>query len=145
MKSQVNAALAAAWEEMERRVPGGPTAWDWPDIHRVHFVHPLGRQPLLARWFNGPDLKVGGAGGVLMAAAFRASRSFDVFAIPAMRMVADMGKGGGLRMVIAPGQSGVPASNHFADQAQLWQELGDLEIVTPGRPAVSTLTLQPAP
>ncbi|MCZ6746059.1 MAG: penicillin acylase family protein, partial [Acidobacteria bacterium] len=145
MKSQVNAALAAAWEEMERRVPGGPTAWDWPDMHRVRFVHPLGRQPLLARWFNGPDLPVGGAGGVLLASVFRASRSFDVFAIPAMRMVADMGKGGGLRMVIAPGQSGVPASNHFADQAQLWQELGDLEIVTPGRPAVSTLTLQPAP
>ncbi|TDI35548.1 MAG: penicillin acylase family protein [Acidobacteria bacterium] len=145
VNSQVNAALAAAWEDMESRVPGGPATWDWPDMHRVHFVHPLGRLPLLARWFNGPDLPVGGAGGVLMAAAFRASRSFDVFAMPAMRMVADMGEGGGLRMVIPPGQSGIPASSHFVDQAQLWQELGDLEIVMPARPAVSTLILQPAP
>jgi penicillin amidase len=145
MHDQVNAALAAAWEEMERRVPGGPTAWNWPDMHRAHFVHPLGRQPLLARWFNGPDMPVRGAGGVLLASAFNASRSFDSFAIPAMRMVADMGQGGGLRMVIPPGQSGVPASSHFADQAELWREMGDLELVAPARPAVATLTLQPAP
>ncbi len=73
------------------------------------------------------------------------TRSFDVFAIPAMRMVADMSEGGGLRMVIPPGQSGIPASSHFADQAELWQQLGDLEIVTPAPHAAATLILEPAP
>ena len=107
--------------------------------------HVPGRQPQLARWFNGPDVPVGGAGGVLLATAFSVSRSFDAFAIPAMRMLADMSPGGGLRMVVPPGQSGVPASVHFADQAELWRDLRDLEIVTPPPAAVSILILEPAP
>ncbi|MFQ5720275.1 MAG: penicillin acylase family protein [Acidobacteriota bacterium] len=116
---QIADALAAAWHDLESR--GGRRAgeWDWPSLHQVHLTHPLGRLPVLAPFFNGPDLRVEGAGDCLLATAFRGT-SFDVVALPAMRMIADLSPGGGLTMVLPAGQSGVPASRHYSDLAPLW-------------------------
>jgi penicillin amidase len=145
LESQVNQALALAWNEMERRAPGGPQAWQWPDLHRAHFRHPLGGLPVLGDLFNGPDLPVEGAGGVLLANAFSASRSFKVFAIPAMRMIADLSPDGGMRMVVPIGQSGLAASRHYQDQALMWRDGGDMEIYLPYWQAAATLELEPLP
>lgn len=145
MDIQVNRALAQAWHEMERRAPGGPDGWDWPDMHRARFRHALGSLPVLGRLFNGPDLGVEGAGGVLLANAFSVSRSFNVFAVPAMRMVADLSPGGGLRMVVPVGQSGLASSRHYQDQALMWRDLDDMEIFREEWLAVDTLILEPLP
>jgi penicillin amidase len=145
MTHQVNRSLASAWEEMQRRAPHGVETWDWPDLHHARFRHPLGRQPALGWLFNGPDLPVQGGGGVLLANAFSVSRSFDVFAVPAMRMLADLSPDGGLRIVVPAGQSGVPASRHYQDQAVMWRDMQDMEIYREEWQAVSTLLLEPSP
>ncbi len=147
LPGRVASALGEAWAEMVRRAGEDAEAWDWPRLHQARFVHPLGRQAGLAPLFNGPALPVAGTGGVLLATACIPSRSFDVVALPAMRMIADLAPGGGLRMVIPIGQSGLPASPHYDDQARPWAALEDFPIFLDeaGRAALESRTLQLEP
>ena len=143
----IGRALEAAWRGMVERAGDRPEGWDWPALHRVRFVHPLGRLPLLDRLFNGPDVPVPGAGGCLFATAFR-TPSFDVVALPAMRMLADLSPGGGLRMVLPSGQSGVPPSRHYADLAPLWAAVQGIPLFIPPaerEAAGEVLLLEPMP
>jgi penicillin amidase len=108
--------LQAAVADCRARL-GEPADWAWGRLHQGYFAHPLGRAaPGL------PDvgpLPKGGSGSCVMNAGYRLS-DFRVITGASFRMVVDVGAWDNSRCINAPGQSGDPASPHYADLAPLW-------------------------
>lgn len=55
-------------------------------------------------------------------------RPFDVGAMPALRLVTDVGNWDASVAVMPLGQSGRPWSSHYADQLPLWRGGGAFEV-----------------
>lgn len=115
-------ALAAGWEEAERRLGPEPALWKWGTLHDTVIRHPLARRsPMIAAAF--PPIEVGGSGG-------------DGTTVNARWLRGDLGVAGGASYLQAidvggwddslflnlPGQSADPKSPHYADMAQPWIE-----------------------
>ncbi|HLR17433.1 MAG TPA: penicillin acylase family protein, partial [Alcanivoracaceae bacterium] len=62
----------------------------------------------------------GGNRNTLNVAGNDLGNDYDVWNIPAMRMVIDFSQDEPLQLVIAGGQSGNPASAHYEDGIDLW-------------------------
>lgn len=97
----------------------------WGEVHRVFFKHPLTEIPMVGRflagsWNRGP-FPTGGDNVTIAANYWSANRPFDVAAMPALRMVCDIGNWDESVVVMPLGQSGRPWSSHYADQIQLWR------------------------
>jgi acyl-homoserine-lactone acylase len=66
----------------------------------------------------------GGDHGTLNVAAYEWGNDFDVWLIPAMRIVVDFGLPEPMIGVNSSGQSGNPASRHYADGIEAWLKGG---------------------
>ena len=62
----------------------------------------------------------GGDHSTLNASAYRWGQDFDTWLIPAMRIVVDFGREEPLIGLNSSGQSGNPASGHYADGIDAW-------------------------
>ncbi|MFO8112844.1 MAG: penicillin acylase family protein [Desulfosalsimonadaceae bacterium] len=116
-------AAAYAREKMGRN----PEDWQWGKIHAYTWRTPTTKMrnqfPLLQRfgaWMisrytdRGP-YPAGGGFNTINVAAYHRGENFDVWLIPAMRMVVDFGRDEPLFLVNSGGQSGNPASPHYDD------------------------------
>jgi penicillin amidase len=115
------ATLARAFAECASRMGEDPAAWKWGRIHHGYFPHAAGA---LAKSRNAPALDVGpvpkgGSDSTPMNAAYRLD-DFRVMLGASFRMVLDVGDWDNSRCVNAPGQSGDPASPHYADLVTSW-------------------------
>lgn len=108
--------LAAAAAECRDRM-GKPAEWAWGRLHHGRFAHPLAR---VADGLPGVGpLAKGGSGSCVMNANY-ALPDFRVISGASFRMVVDVGAWDNSRCINVPGQSGNPASPHYADLAPLW-------------------------
>ncbi len=115
---------ADAMRQALDHVDGMRIASAWGDVHQIVFRHPLGEIPfagrLLARsWDRGP-FPAGGDNVTVEANYWDYRHPFDVAAMPALRLVTDVGNWDEAVAVMPLGQSGRPWSSHYADQIQLW-------------------------
>jgi penicillin amidase len=128
-------ALAAARLRMTREVAKDPARWSWGGVHTLTPTHtPLGGDSVPApvrRLFNLPRTGVAGGSSVVDATSWdAASGSFEVTAVPSMRMVVDLSDPegpadvGGSRWVDLTGVSGHPTDRHHGDQLETWAEGG---------------------
>jgi penicillin amidase len=113
--------IARALDAVDRR--GEPSPWG--ELHRVVFRHPLTEMPVAGRllertWGRGP-LPAGGDNVTINATYWSHRRPFDVGAMPALRMVMDVGDWDRSVAVTPLGQSGRPWSSHYADQIETWR------------------------
>lgn len=120
----IERALAA----VDRRHPTEP----WGEVHRIDFRHPLSDLPLAGRllagaWNRGP-LPAGGDNTTVNATYWSRRRPFDVAAMPALRMVMDVGDWDRTVAITPLGQSGRPWSSHYADQIRLWGSGAAIEL-----------------
>lgn len=97
----------------------------WGDVHQIFFKHPLTNIPVGGRllegsWNRGP-FPAGGDNVTIQANYWSRQRPFDVGAMPALRLVADVGKWDESVAAMPLGQSGRPWSSHYADQVQVWR------------------------
>jgi penicillin amidase len=97
----------------------------WGQVHQVVFRHPLTEIPVAGRllagsWNRGP-FPLGGDNVTIDANYWSRANAFDVAAMPALRMVTDVGNWDESVAVMPLGQSGRPWSSHYADQIQLWR------------------------
>jgi penicillin amidase len=140
--------LTEAISLLAERLGPDRATWRWGALHRVRFAHPLARMPGLSPLFVAAEHELGGDEQTVLNGAFDAREGFDAAVVPSWRLVADLGDVDRSGAVLPTGESGNPASPHWADQAAMWIE-GDLRPMPVTRPAVEAvaerrLRLRPA-
>lgn len=108
--------LEAAWTEVVQTFGSEPADWRWGDFHKGHFVHALSA---IGQELDVGPLPKGGSDTTVMLAQYEAS-SGRVTHGASVRMVVDVGAWDNSVWINAPGQSGLPDSQHHDDLMPLW-------------------------
>jgi penicillin amidase len=122
----VRAALVAALRFLSDRFGPDIDQWRWGDLHRISFQHPIGLAvPVLDRLLKlsrGP-YPIGGDADTLAQAAVDPWNPFTATGYSASyRQVFDTGDWDRGVFILPTGQSGHPASPHYADMVQAWRQ-----------------------
>ncbi|MCB2204672.1 penicillin acylase family protein [bacterium] len=96
-------------------------SWRWGEMHTVTLRHPLGEVAPLDRIFNIGPMSVGGNNTTVNNGEYSFAHPYNAVVGPSMRFVTDMHAPDSSYIIITSGQSGQPFSDHYADQAVLWQ------------------------
>ncbi len=125
-------------------------AWAWGRLHTITFGHLAGRVPALSRHFNRGPYPLGGDGNTLWATGNGLTPAASASVVgPPFRFIADLGDLDHCLGLLAPGNSGRPASPHYDDQIDAWFA-GDYHPMLYARQdvereAAAKLLLQPLP
>ena len=114
--------LAASVADVRRRHGDDPTRWRWGDRHQVRFEHPLASAvkalaPIISR---GPYPSRGDNDTVWLSWRGATSGILAPVASAIWRAAYDLADWGGSVAGTGPGQSGHPASKHYADLVDGW-------------------------
>ncbi len=142
------ASLDAVCVRLRRKLGADPRRWTWGRVHSTRFIHALGRLPPLGRVFDvGPVPSNGSRDTVNSSAVTLEGRGLVASFGAAFRLIVDTGDWDGARVLIAPGQSGHPASPQYRPHLDAWQRgLYHMLPFSPAavaRMAVQTLTVVP--
>lgn len=120
-QAMIPESLAAAWQETTELLGEVPERWQWGELHKIRFAHPL-RDLVdgeLAAQMAIPALPRGGSANTTNNTSFFQD-TFDVRSGASFRMVIDVGNWDAAEMTNAPGQSGDPRSPHYSDLLEGW-------------------------
>jgi penicillin amidase len=139
-------SLGQAFAFCRDRMGADTATWGWGRLHHAYFEHALGKVVDAPGLHAGP-LPIGGSGSTVMNTSYRPD--FRAFFGASMRMVMDVGAWDDSVAINTPGQSGDPASLHYADLAGTWAA-GEYFPLCYGKDAVDAATvsrihLDPAP
>lgn len=111
-------SLANAYELCAEAM-GSESNWQWGKLHQYKFDHEIAKEVGILKGFlsRGP-YKAGGDVHTPNVAGFTWGKNFDVWLIPAMRMMVDFNSTEPLHIMTIPGESGNPASAHYDDMVQ---------------------------
>jgi penicillin amidase len=113
-------ALEESVAELRRRLGGDPGSWRWDRLHTLELQHPLGRaSSLLGFYFNRGPYPVPGHSQSVNKMEYD-DESFRVLHGPSMRQITDFSSLERSLAVLPGGESGIPASPHYADLTPLW-------------------------
>lgn len=113
-------ALAGALDDLTDRFGPDPGAWRWGDVHALEFPHALGQaNPVLHRLLN-RQVRAGGAQETVCQIAYDPNDPYRAVWAPSWRMVADPTDPDRSRWQMFSGESGHPASPHYADLQSRW-------------------------
>ncbi len=139
----------AVWQdavgELEQTLGKDRGRWTYGTINRIRVRHPLTRAvPALGFLLNPPATEMGGSGttpNVMWSPEPGAVEG------PSMRFIANLADVDDTRLVNFMGQSGHPASPHYADQFEPWAKVETQRLpfsaAAVSRAARDTLTLEP--
>ena len=127
-------SLAAAVTFTEAKLGSERNAWQWGKLHSYNWVtetsklapymgtsQRAGINALKGYLDRGP-YPAGGDHSTLNVSAYNWGQDFDTWLIPAMRIVVDFGREEPLIGLNSSGQSGNPASEHYADGIEAWRK-----------------------
>ncbi|MEE9167023.1 MAG: penicillin acylase family protein [Candidatus Neomarinimicrobiota bacterium] len=116
-------SLVEGVRELEGRLGPDPTNWHWGNLHRIAHLHAIGKDwPLLGKVFGldvGP-FEFGGANSTVSNGEYLLGDPFHVVNGPSFRRIVDFAQLDKTQFIIPTGQSGLPRSPHYADQAPLY-------------------------
>lgn len=114
-------ALGDAVAALREHYGDDASRWAWGNLHRVEFKHPLGARKPLGLLFNRPALPVGGDQNTVWQGAYVPQFPIKQLGfVPSWRQIIDLGDWDNSRAIHLPGQSGHPASKHYADMIGPW-------------------------
>jgi penicillin amidase len=114
-------ALTKALDDLEARLGADMNDWRWGRLHQVHFRHILANAiPPLNELFSAGPFEVGGGDDTVNRGVLHPSEGFADGAIASYRQIIDLADFDRSLSIITTGNSGNPASPHFADQAPMW-------------------------
>ena len=118
-------ALTEARLDLTRTLAKNPDDWRWDRLHALQPRQlPLGADSVpwpVRRFVNLGDVGLGGTSDAVNATGFDASTgTFEVTAVPSMRMVADLADPDAGTWVNLTGSSGHPGHPHYGDQLSAW-------------------------
>ncbi|MDM8349262.1 penicillin acylase family protein [Pseudomonas sp. sp1636] len=127
-------SLAAAVTFAEAKLGAERSAWQWGKLHTYNWItqtsklapymsasQRAGINSLKGYLDRGP-YPAGGDHSTLNVSAYNWGQDFDTWLIPAMRIVVDFGREEPLLGLNSSGQSGNPASEHYADGIAAWRK-----------------------
>ncbi|MCI0415759.1 penicillin acylase family protein [bacterium] len=112
--------------EMEKRFGKDPVTWRWGDLHTVTFRNESfgsSRILILERLFNRGPFSTGGGTSVINATSWDAEETYEVTALPSMRMIVDLSDFNNSFAIHTTGQSGHPFHPHYIDMAEPWSKM----------------------
>jgi penicillin G amidase len=113
-------ALAGALDDLGDRFGPDPEGWRWGDVHAMEFPHALGAaNPVFHRLLN-RRVRAGGAQETVCQIAYDPNDPYRAVWAPSWRMVADPTDPDRSRWQMFSGESGHPASPHYADLQDRW-------------------------
>jgi penicillin amidase len=117
----LKSALRQAVDMLRQEQGKNNKAVAWGDLHRLTFHHVLGAQKPLDAAFSLGSYPIGGDGNTVWS-SFTPYYTTETGTIvgPAFRFIADLGDLNNCWGVLAPGQSGHPASPHYRDGIRPW-------------------------
>ncbi|MDP3979205.1 MAG: penicillin acylase family protein [Pseudomonas sp.] len=127
-------SLAAAVTFAESKLGSERSAWQWGKLHSYEWIsEPSKLAPYMSAsqrsginalkgYLDRGPYPAGGDHSTLNASAYHWGQDFDTWLIPAMRIVVDFGREEPLIGLNSSGQSGNPASAHYADGIEAWRK-----------------------
>jgi penicillin amidase len=108
--------------DLEKQLGPDISGWQWGKVHTLEHGHPLGRQKPLDKFFNvGPFAAMGGNETIAnLGFHLNSEGRYPVDFGPAMRIILDFADIENSWSVIPTGQSGYFLSDHYDDQAKLF-------------------------
>ncbi len=116
-------ALARARQELTRRLGPDPSRWSWGRLHRMRFVHPLGRVPVLS-WLLDADAPPTGGDLFTVNNGGFALDTFAQVIVASYRQILDVGDWDRSLAIHTTGQSGLPLQAHYRDFVRPWARGG---------------------
>lgn len=125
-------SLAAATAFCEQKLGSDRHAWQWGKLHTYNWVSDstkmapyldAGQRASLGAikgYLDRGPYPAGGDHSTLNVSAYNWGQDFDTWLIPAMRIVVDFGQSEPMLGLNSSGQSGNPASPHYADGIDAW-------------------------
>jgi penicillin amidase len=132
-------ALERALDELSAALGEDMASWAWGSLHRLRFVGQLGIIPDLTELFTGGECAWGGDEQTVNQGMFLPGESYDTLVIASWRQIIDLADLDRSVGTIPVGQSGNPASSHYADLFPLWST-GQYHPLPFTRPAVEAAT-----
>lgn len=129
-------SLAAATKRMEAAQGTDRSAWRWGGLHSYSwqtgttqlapYMSPSQRTGInaISSYLDRGPFAAGGDHSTLNVSAYRWGDNFDTWLIPAMRIIVDFGRDEPMIGLNSSGQSGNPASPHYADGIDAWLKGG---------------------
>ena len=117
-------AFVAAVTELENTLGANPDRWTWGDLHTITFRNQsLGESGIgpIEALFNRGTFRTSGGSSIVNATGWDASKSYEVVAVPSMRMIVDLGDLTNSLMMHTTGQSGHAYHPHYIDMADPWR------------------------
>jgi penicillin amidase len=132
-------ALDGAIDELTGLLGDDPEAWRWGALHTATFAGRLAIIPDLAPLFTAGVVEMGGDDSTICQSLFEPEFGYAVGVIPSWRQVMDLADPDASAGTNTHGQSGNPASAHFADLLPLWSK-GEYHPLPLSREAVDGVT-----
>ena len=113
-------AFHAAVEDLRASLGDDVSHWQYGKIHKMTYAHPLGRVKLLDKIFNRGPYAIGGDINTVNMGATMPNQPEVVLTVPSYRQIINLADIATSLSGHAPGQSGHPASKHYADFVKPW-------------------------
>lgn len=109
---------------LEQKLGNQVSGWTWNKVHTVEHKHPLGEVAALRSYFNVGPFDINGSNEVInnLMFTFTEAGNHQVKAGPSTRRIIDFSDIENSVSILPTGQSGNPLSEHYQDQAVLYNE-----------------------
>jgi len=147
-KEILSASLVETVASLENQLGSDITTWNWGKVHTLAHEHTLGTVATLKDYFNVGPFPINGAREVINNRGYEYNNTglYKVNAGPSTRRVIDFSDVENSISILPTGQSGIPFSEHYKDQAEMYNkgEFRKMKMNKDEIISVSTkLTIQP--
>ena len=121
-KNILSKSLSEAVSSLEKQLGFDINGWNWGKVHTLEHGHPLGTVDALKGYFNVGPFPINGAREVLNNQAFTYNNTgiYNVTSGPSTRRIIDFSDIENSMSILPTGQSGNPFSEHYKDQAEMY-------------------------
>ena len=123
-KDILSKSLISAVKALENQFGKDIYTWNWGRVHIIEHQHPLGSVDLLKGFFNVGPFSINGASEVINNLAYKRDSTgiYQVKNGPSTRRIIDFNDLENSWSILPTGQSGNPFSEHYRDQASMYNK-----------------------
>ncbi|HTI13397.1 MAG TPA: penicillin acylase family protein [Dictyobacter sp.] len=114
-------AFTATIETLRDQHGSNVLHWQYGTMHTITYNHPLGMVKALRKIFNRGPFPYGGDNDTVNMGSSSTDDPQTVTIVPSFRQIIDLANLSRSRVILSPGQSGIPTDTHYDDMDALWR------------------------